>query len=142
MATGLTAMKPYFRARLNALGLREWTDGFNFENIPANILDKSYHLEFPSGARVDAYDMTSNDITHDIVARVFFKGFRNPSQAIDAALLKYEQILESVLASENRVGVAIKNIYLDSCQIRALSDSNDNAVILEITFSCLIIICI
>jgi hypothetical protein len=142
MSTGITAIRPYFRARLNALGFREWKDGFNFENIPSTILDKSYHVEIPRGSRLNAFDMSSNDITQDVVVRVFFKGFRNPSEAIDLALLKYEQILQSVLASENRIGVDIKNIYFDSCQILPLSDSNDNAVILEITFSCLIIICI
>jgi len=142
MATGLTQIRPYFRARLNGLSLREWKDGFNFENIPSTLLDKSYHIEMPSGARLDAFDMSSNDITQDVVVRVFFKGFRNPTDAIDAAVLKYEQILEEVLESENRIGVQIKNIFFNSSQILPLSDSNDNAVILEITFSCLIIICI
>lgn len=142
MSTGITAIRPYFRARLNALGFREWKDGFNFENIPSTILDKSFHIEVPSGARLNAFDMTSNDITQDVVVRVFFKGFRNPADAIDTAMLRYEQILESVLASENRIGVDIKNVYFSSMQILPLSDSNDNAVILEISFSCLIIICI
>ena len=137
-----TALKPYFQEHLNALKLREWKDGFNWENNPSTILDKSYHLEFPRGYRDGAYDMATSDIRMEVTVRVFLKGFRNPADAIQSALAYWDAITARLLATENRTGTVIKNVYYDSHQILPLSSSNDNVVVLEITFSCFIIICI
>jgi hypothetical protein len=139
MSSGLSQIRPFFRTRLLDLRYREWTDGFNFENIPSNILDKSFHISTPSGARRGAYDLQSQEIEQDVVIRVFLKGYRNPASAIDDALVRYDQILNTFLGPD-RLGCAIKNIYLQTMQILPLAPSNDNAVILEVSFTCLIII--
>ena len=140
--TSISAIRPYFRGKLVALKFKEWKDGFNFENIPSTFIDRAFHIEMPGGSRVDIFDMSSSDIYQDVVTRVFLKGYRNPAEAIDEAVKNLELILESVLDSSTRLGTDIKNIYYINHNILPLSDSNDNAVILEITFSCLIIICI
>lgn len=137
-----TALKPYFQLHLNALGLREWKDAFNWENNPSTILNKSYHLEFPRGYRDGSYDMSTSDIRLEVVVRVFLKGYRNPADAVQEALSYWDRITARVLKSEFRNGEVIKNVYYDSHQINPLSNSNDNVAVLEITFSCLIMICI
>lgn len=137
-----TDIKPFFQTHLNVLKLREWKDGFNWENNPSTILDKSYHLEFPRGYRDGAYDMATSDIRFEVTVRVFLKGFRNPADSIQEAIRYWDLINARILASANRAGTEIKNIYFDSHQIIPLSASNDNVAILEMTFSCFIIICI
>jgi hypothetical protein len=132
-------IRPYFRTKLNALGYNEWKDGFNFENIPSNRLDRSYHIATPSGSRRGAYSQASQEIEQDVEVRVFFKGHRDPAAMIDLAMEKYQDLLESVLGKD-RLGCSIKNIYLNTMQILPLNQTNDNGVILEVTFTCLIII--
>jgi hypothetical protein len=132
-------IRPYFRSALTSLRYREWTDGFNFENIPSNVLNNTFHISTPSGARRGAYSQTSQEIEQDVVVRVFFKGFRNPAQAIDRSMEAYQDILEKCLGAD-RLGCSIKNVYLNTMQILPLAQTNDNSVILEVTFSCLIII--
>lgn len=137
--SGITQVRPYFRSVCTGLGLREWRDGFNFENIPRTLLDRSFHIETNSGSRRGAYSQQSQEIEQDCSVRVFLKGFRNPADAIDRAMALYEEILESAL-SEDRLGCDIKNVFLNTMQILPLDPTNDNSVILEVTFTCLIII--
>jgi hypothetical protein len=131
-------IRPFFRAQLVALGYKEWRDGFNFENIPANVLNGSFHIATPSGGRRGDYSQALQEIEQDVEVRIFFKGFRDPASAIDLAMDRYQTLLETVL-SRGR-GCSIKNIYLNTMQILPLNQTNDNSVILEVTFSCLIMI--
>jgi hypothetical protein len=139
MATGVTAIRPYFRTQLDALGYREWKDGFNTSNIPATLLKNSYHIEAVTGSRFGSYDQRTQDIEQDVTIRLFLKGYRYPADAIDDALSNIDTILTRVLEPSRRLGSSIKNIYFQNYQVLPLSETNDNAAILEITFSCLII---
>ena len=127
---------------MDALGFREWKDGFNFENIPETILDKAYHIETPSGSRRDVYDMQTQDVEMDVTVRLIRKGYRDPASGIDTTLVNLDAILARTLASSRRIGTNIKNIAYSSHTVQPLADSNDNAVLLEINFICFTIICV
>lgn len=139
----LASIRPYFRARMNALSYVEHKDGFNFENIPSTLLNRSYHIETPTGTRLGSYDATgrAQEYTHDCVIRVFFKGFRDPASGIDLAMTAADAIVAEVIDTDNRLGTNIKNVYLENVTITPQDETNDNNVLLEITFSSLIIFC-
>ena len=135
----LVQIRPYFRARLNALAYVEWKDGFNFQNIPSTLLNRSYHIETISGSGV-SLNQQDQVINQEVSVRVFFKGYRNPQDAIDSAMSSYQEILVSCLAPSNRLTQGFKNVLFSSMQLEPLADSNDNAVILSLTFTVLVII--
>lgn len=137
----LEAIRPYFREHMNALKFKEHKDAFNYDNIPNSIINKSYHIDTPTGGRRGIYTNGSQPIEHDCVIRVFFKGYRYPALAVDEAMEAYGNILDRVLDAENRLGADIKNIYLNDVSIKPYAASNDNLVLLEITFTCLMEIC-
>lgn len=137
-----TDIYPFFQTQLNGLKLKEWKDPFNWENNPSTILDKSYHIENPRGYRDGAYDMASSDIRFEVVVRVFLKGFRTPRDAEQAAMGYWDKINAKILAPQTRLGTTIKNVYFESHNIDPIANSNDNIAVLEMTFSCLIMICI
>lgn len=141
---GFASCRSYFRTRMVALGYREWTDGFNFDNIPSTLLsrNKMFHIESPSASRSDAFDMESQDVDQDIILRIFLKGYRDPASAIDNAMTAKDTILEDILASENRLGATVKNVYYNNSQINPIDESNDNALVLEISFICRIVLCV
>lgn len=137
----LSEIRPYFRTHMNALSFKEHMDAFNYDNIPSTIINNTYHIASPTGGRKGAYTNASQPIEHDIIIRVFFKGYRYPALALDQAMTSYDQILARVLDADNRLGSGIKNVYLNSVNIKPHSASNDNLVLLEITFTCLMEIC-
>lgn len=135
----LTAIRPYFRARMNALNYNEWRDGFNFNNIPSTVLNLSYHIETISGNGV-SFNQLDQVINQDVTIRVFFKGYRKPQDAIDSAMNAYSDILDACLDPANRLNQSFKNILFTSMQMDPLADTNDNAVILSLTFTVLVIL--
>ena len=137
-----TAPRPYMRDLMDTLNYREWTDGFNFENIPSTIFDESYHLEtgLVSG-------LPANQVVHQfdfpLTLRVFLKGFRDPASAIDDALLRADEINASVLSPSNRLSetTGIKDVVPGTVQVLPYDTTNDNAVILEMVFNFNLIEC-
>lgn len=130
----LASVRPYFRARLNALDYTEWTDGFNFQNIPQTILDKSYHIEVGTVAGTKVGQLVT-EIEFPVVVRVFFQGYRDPASTIDAALLAGDDILAEVLIESNAFGETIKGVFLDTINVNEYDGSDDNDVILELNFT-------
>lgn len=126
---------PYMRTRLNALGYSEWRDAFNAENIPASIIDGAYHLQMGTVTGGPANQLR-HQFDFPVVLRVFFKGYNDPTGAVDDVLLRGDTILESVLDKANRLTQAedIKDVYCTSVQALALAGSNDNSIILQMEF--------
>ncbi len=137
-----SAVRSFFRTQMNGLKFKEWTDGFNFENIPSTTLHNAYHISSDSGQRRGIYNASDQSFEVNVTIRVFKKGYRNPAQAIDDCMSSIDAITTDILDSGTRLGEVIKNIYLDQYQILPLANSNDNSAILELTFVCLIIICV
>lgn len=67
-----------------ATDLTEWKDGFNRDNIPASLKNKSYFC---------SYEISSNDPQGDyeintvrVTIEVFFRGFKDAQGALDSAM--------------------------------------------------------
>ncbi len=123
-----------FKTRLNTLGYQEWVDGFNFENIPSTILDGAFHIEVNPGTGGPT-NQTVQPGEMPVTVRVFRRGFKNVSDAIDECVLDLENIVCDLIAPSVRLGSGIKNIVFDGYSLNPLAESNDNAVMLEINFT-------
>lgn len=130
----LTAVKAYFETRLDALNYHEWDDAFNIENIPDTLVDKAYHVEFNSISSSGTSHKV-HEFDFPVTVRVFLKGFRDVDAAKDDAVVQYESILGGVLAPANRLGTAIKDIVPNNMVLLPIAQSNDNDIILEMTFT-------
>lgn len=136
----LNDVKPYARTMMANLGVRtEWTDGFNFENIPSTKLDKTFHVEL-----IDAREISNNQdnlvVEQPFFLRVFRSATGNPKTAIDLCLKEAKQIVDEFLKPQNRLTQpAIKNVMLDSVLVEKLNASNDNGLIGKIAFTALVI---
>ena len=135
-------LKPYFQNRMIVAipESNEWEDAFNIENIPSSILDKSWHIEFGPFVYVGtAHTCLSFDCP--VRLSIFLKGYRNPKEAIDNALVYANTVITEVCKPLNRLNQAtIKNILPNTVDVRELNQSNDNAVVLELSFDCKVIL--
>lgn len=133
--------RSYFRTRANAIGMKEWKDGFNFDNIPSTILDKSYHIETGSivGLKLNQNDQETNA---QVNVRILQKGFRDPASAIDSVMELSETFIKECLVPKNRLtqSSGIKNVVFENMSIEQIAASNDNAVISNIQFRVLVIL--
>lgn len=136
----LGGVRSYFSIRLNGLSYKEWPDGFNVANIPATIIDKSYHLEVGT-IQVKSQSQRGYEFSYPVTLRVMSKGFKDPSAAIDAALDNAQDILADLLAPAVRLQTnGLKEIKPGSINTQPLTISNDNAVMLVMTFSAYLIV--
>lgn len=134
-------VRPYFRARVEAVGgLQEWTDGFNFDNIPSTILDGSYHLDSGSFSNIKQ-NQDCLDASGTFTVRVFLKGFRDPQDGIDRGWAKGQAIVQECLKASNRATQAgIKNVQLLTFAVEPLDVSNDNVVRTVLSFTVTIVL--
>jgi hypothetical protein len=135
----LGGVRDFFRTRLDSLGYHEWEDGFNIENIPATIMDKSYHLAVGQ-IRSGPANQMHHVFDYPITVSLFFKGFRTPSSAIDSSLDSAQDVLNDILNPAQRLQTnGLKDIRPSSILVRPLAGSNDNTVVVEISFSAVMI---
>jgi len=129
--------RTYFKARLGETDsdFREWPDGFNFENIPSNLFDLSYHI-VPSTIVSGPLDNCSIIDAANWEVRLFFKGFRDIQETIDAALDKAHTFRVASVKPTNAFtsDPNIKNVVLNTMAFD-FPDGNDNAVIVVLNFT-------
>jgi len=130
----LSAVRTYFRDRLDSLDYNEWTDGFNFDNIPETISTDTYHLT-TGVISVERSNHLVNRFTYPVTIRVFFLGYNNPAEAIDTAISASEDILADILSPANRLGTSIKDVFPSTITVEPRAESNDNSVILVMEFN-------
>lgn len=138
---GLTAVKPYYVARAKAIGLSEHSDAFNDENIASTLLGDKFHVKLGafSGTKLNQADQ---EVTCPVTVTIFVKGYANPSDALDKAVLKTDLLVKECLKNSNRLGTLIKNVRFDTAVPEALAVSNDNAVKVTISFTTFVIMAI
>jgi hypothetical protein len=138
----LTAVRPYFRARLNSLGFSEWKDPFGPNEIPSTIIDRAYHIEVGTIGGVGRNNL-SQEVSFGINIRVYFKGFNYPEKALDDALLKSELIIKECMTVENWATTPIKGVELDSLELEPLDNElNDNVVFALVRFVARVNLCV
>lgn len=136
-------LRPYFQARMKTVDedLREWEDGFNIENIPSTILNKSWHFKTGLFSNIGAQGHTAFKFTCPVTINVILKGYGQPKEAIDTALFLSDAIVKECTDVVHRLNQAnIKNVLPDTVNIRELSQTNDNIVVLEMQFNCTVMI--
>lgn len=136
-------IRPYFQDRMATVDqeLREWEDGFSIDNIPSTILDKSWHLDFQPFSYNTGGAHTCLSFQCPVTLNVVFKGYRNPKEAIDTALEFADSIIKECTKPVLRLNQPkIKNVLPGLVNIRELGATNDNVAVLELQFSCEVII--
>lgn len=135
-------VKPYFQARMKATDadLNEWQDAFDVNNIPATVIDKAWHIRVGT--------MSYQGSKHECLAfgvpvdlKVCLKGYRSPYEAVDNAHGLADAIIKECCKSTTSLNQAnIKNVIPNLVNVREIGPSNDNLVVLEISFNVLIYI--
>lgn len=134
----LANVYPYFRARLNTLGFKEWQDGFNRENIPSTVIDGSYHILTPS-ASGGTINQNHQNVEVSLTVQLVFKGYRYPSDAKEKSLVECEKIIKDICSIQNRTSQLL-NVVFNGFSMSALNASDDNQVLLELDFTGIVIL--
>ena len=130
----ISSVRPYFRARMKALNFKEHKDGFNFNNVPSTLQDKTFHID-SGDLTIGSANQLTHEIDYKVTVRVYKRGFRDPNAALDAVDQTTETILTEILKPSNRLGTDIKDVVPDAIRKVPLDNSNDNAIILEMDFT-------
>ncbi len=130
----LSAVRQYFRDRMDSLDYEEWEDGFNTENIPQTISEGTYHIE-TGIITADRANQLTHRFTYPVTIRLFLQGFNDPAATIDRAILASEEILATVLSPVNRLGASINDIFPGTISVVPRDETNDNDIILEMEFN-------
>jgi hypothetical protein len=128
-----TDIRPYFNQRLSAQGLAEWSDGFGFENIPDDILDGAFHVEFGEFAG-EGQNQNHQVSGVTVTCRVFKKGYAGPQAAIDEAIQLAQTLVKDCVKPANRLTQSFKNVVFQSMNVQPLAESNDNSLIIVVVF--------
>ena len=125
----------YYKAKLKELNFREWEDGFNFENIPRSISDRAYHLSYSIAGVNTSGQILENQV--DTEVRIFFKGFRDTSSAIDSAMNEAVALRQSILSTVDIASFTEETILgIDSVSIiPEETQSNDNFIVIVLAFN-------
>lgn len=134
-------IRTYARARLATLDFTEWTDGFNFENVPQTLLSTRYILRLNDGSG----GKVSNDnqeISFPLVVESAIKPTGNPKNLIEQGFDRADSIVAAFMqASQRLTQTDFKNIVHASTSVVPLDgDSNDNGVRVLVGFNFLVII--
>lgn len=127
--------KEYFQDIFKANGFKEWEDAFNKDNIPSNILNKSYFMSYGINTVENSVPLEDNI---NIEIECFFKGYRNPKEALDNAMELCNSVRLSILNRESIASFLEVNILaIDSVsQIpEPLNSSNDNSILITLEFN-------
>ena len=136
----ISGVKTYVRARLLSLGFTEWTDGFNFSNIPKTKLESSYHVELGVSTGT-AVNQDNQHIETPFAIRLFKAPTLRPKALIDSGIIVADTVIADLIKAENRLTqTEIKNVWFNNMAIEPLDDSNDNGLIIKIDFTALVII--
>lgn len=125
----------YARARCTALGYVEHKDALNFENVPAQVFGRTFHVLFgePTGIS-DSQDAQALDVPFAI--RIFLKGKVDTIAAMTDATERFDALLTEVLKAINRAkATGLVNITYRTGGIGPVAGSNDNAMVVRAEFT-------
>lgn len=139
----LMQVRPYFSSVLTGIGLVEWDDVFGQDNIPSNVIDKSFHQSFLdfSGITTTAQDM---EITVSVGIRIHFKAFRDTNNIMQECIQQCEDAIRACVDPESfKNTTQIKGVYFQSMNIEPFElENNDNIVVAVLAFDCRVFVCI
>lgn len=117
-------------------GFEEWKDAFNIENIPSSRLNKSFHTNL---SRVTKRTLEQNmlQMTSSVEVTWFIKGFKYPKDAKTEAYKLIEKLYIKLLNVVVRTTSGVTNIIPVDTTIEAINVTNDNIVIVKMSFDVL-----
>lgn len=135
----ITGSLTYCRNILTGLGLVEWTDAFNFENIPRTLLDDMFHIQVGTVSRRNEHH-DNIEINVPLTIRTFGRSFVDTGAGRDSAINLGDSIIDEFVKASNRLNdTDIKTIQFDNLNLQALNDTNDNSLILVLDFTALVV---
>lgn len=136
----IAGVKAYARTRMLSLGYTEWTDGFNFANIPATQLNSRFHVELGRSTGIKN-NQQCQDIETEFTVRLFKTATSDPKRLIDSAAVIADTVIADLISASNRLTqTEIKTVRFNSMAIEPLDPSNDNGLTIRMIFTALVII--
>ena len=136
----IAGVKTYARARMRSLGYTEWMDGFNFANIPSTLLNSRFHVALGDSIGI-SNNQDNQTIESEFTIRIFRQGTADPKTSIDTATTSADTVITDLLRASNRLTqTEIKNVRFNSMAIEPIDVSNDNGLIVRMSFTALVII--
>lgn len=128
-------VRKYFKDRCKAIGLTEWADAFNYENIPSNLINFSFFIDSPTFQSAKVLTNFDQEINCTVDVRYFVKGYRTPNEAMDKAIEKAESLVIECLKPTNRLGSCLKNCVFNTINIEPIGATNDNLIMVTANFT-------
>lgn len=136
----IASVKAYARARLSALGYTEWTDGFNWQNIPKTLLENRFHVELQPSVGI-SNNQDHQTIETQFTVRIFKAPTRDPKTLIDTGAGLADTVIADLLLASNRLTqTGIKTVRFNSMAVEPFDTSNDNSLVVVMVFTALVII--
>lgn len=135
---GLANIYPYFRARMKALDFKEHKDGFNRDNIPATVLDKSFHILTPNGTG-GGVNQNHQDVGTSVSIMFVLKGYRDPTDAKERAMQQLEKCIKEICNVRNRTD-SLFNVVFEDYRMDPVNESDDNQVLVDMSFTAQVIL--
>ena len=137
----LAAIRPFFRERLEALGYEEHDQPFEPNEIGANIVDGSFHLEVGVVSSFAA-NQRDHEFSFPITIRVYRTEYSCLNEGYDAIFGEADTVLDGLLVPSVRLNSGLlRDIVPNSVQVRALDSTNDNVIVLELAFTARLLLC-
>lgn len=124
---------PYFENVLVGQGWTRWEDPFKIDNIPADILDHSFHIE-TGDITGEGQNQTILETRVNVVVRLFRKGFQTPNAVKEELITEVQALLCEAMKHGNRLTTAIKNVEFLSATFEPLNFENDNSMLATVNF--------
>ena len=134
----LANIYPYFRTRMKSVGYTEWQDGFNTENIPSTVINKSFHILTP-GIIGGSINQNHQNTETAVQIQFVLKGYRYPTEAKEKAMFETEKIIKDICKISNRTATLL-NVVFNSSTMQALNSSDDNQVLVVLDFSAFVVL--
>lgn len=136
-----SAVRPFFRTQMEALGFEEHEDSVDFENVPSTALNNKFQLNTETATGSPTVQ-TAHSFDYNITMRVFLRSIgRQNSATFDEADVLVDRVFGRLLDASVRVGTTIKDIVPNSVSKTALSSSNDNDLVIEFGFTVRLLNC-
>lgn len=134
----LVNIYPYFRARMKLQGFDEWTDGFNRQNIPSTIRNKSFQILTPSmtGGPVN---QNHQDTSTTVSIQYILNGYRHSTEAKEKAMLLNESIIKDICNIKNRTATLL-NVIFEGLDMDQLNPDDDNQVLVDLEFTAFVVL--
>ncbi len=132
-------LRTYIKSRISSLGTgyKEHDDGFDRDNIPRSLLDKSYHVSIASAENIEATGQINIDRVQATL-QIFYKGFRNVRSTAEASYTKASTLRDKLTNPANFTSV-IKGCRVNSINVNPLSEDNNNSFIIDMEVEGLVV---